>query len=189
MPRPPESGTTTQMIEYEYNISEWNKEYEQWKGITCPCGQGYFDRDGVWISGADVRDGKYEPNPDWSKTNGFAPKAKNRKYTGKLHERWESSSTVQPTMISPYSTSGLYGNVSSYAENNSFQNHGSYLGGTSYEDEGLYQGETEYSSAVGYSEGTPVHSNWSSHIPSSKRTVETLISESQVSGTDGGEPS
>ncbi len=43
---------------FENKRKEWKKGYEEWKNITCPCGMGYFDENGRWVSGEDVRRAK-----------------------------------------------------------------------------------------------------------------------------------
>ena len=144
MPNPPEGATAAQTYKYKDIVSKWEKDYEQWRHITCPCGRGYFDRQGVWISGADVRDGKHEPNPDWSNTNGFAPKSKDRKYTGMLHERWESSDVAEACSSSQYVAPGSFRNVP-YDGDASFQKEISQSEGTSYEDDRSYETIGNYS--------------------------------------------
>lgn len=89
-PKEPEGSHTTSedWILYNTRSAEWDKNYEIWKHITCPCGLGYFDIDGLWRSGADVRNQKYPRNPLWSKNDGVAPKlSKDVKFRAKLHER------------------------------------------------------------------------------------------------------
>jgi hypothetical protein len=45
------------------SMTDWLKEYETWKDITCACGFGYYTIQGEWISGADVRARKAPPRP------------------------------------------------------------------------------------------------------------------------------
>jgi hypothetical protein len=66
--------------EYEKRKKKWDAEYELWKDVSCPCRYGYFDEDGIWISGGSVRawissDGKEgkQPNPRWKDNKGRAP--------------------------------------------------------------------------------------------------------------------
>ncbi len=58
---------------YSLQLQSWEKNYEDWKDITCPCRRGYFDEDGKWVSGGDVRNEVKPPNPRWASTNGMAP--------------------------------------------------------------------------------------------------------------------
>ena len=90
-PWPPEGASEQELIEYWDRQDAWDKAYEEWKHITCPCGLGYFDIDGVWVSGADVRSGK-SPNPLWKENGGLAPprESKYKKFRGKLSERYDS---------------------------------------------------------------------------------------------------
>lgn len=86
MPKLPENATPEQQQRYEREYDEWYRGYQEWKHITCPCGLGYFNTDGVWISGADVRSGREPPNPLW--TNGTADtRDRERGFGGELFER------------------------------------------------------------------------------------------------------
>jgi hypothetical protein len=55
-------------------MKKWRAGYEEWKDISCPCRLGYFDEDGVWISGGEVRAGLKPSNPRWNGNRGRAPK-------------------------------------------------------------------------------------------------------------------
>ncbi|CAI6093026.1 unnamed protein product [Clonostachys chloroleuca] len=50
----------------------WEAEFEQWGGLQCGCGNGYFCREhGDWISGGEVRHGHALPRGD--QKNGCCP--------------------------------------------------------------------------------------------------------------------
>ncbi|CAH0003704.1 unnamed protein product [Clonostachys byssicola] len=50
----------------------WKAEFEQWGGLQCGCGNGYFCREhGDWISGGEVRHGHALPRGD--QKNGCCP--------------------------------------------------------------------------------------------------------------------
>ncbi|PVH76934.1 hypothetical protein DL98DRAFT_639651 [Cadophora sp. DSE1049] len=70
---PPENASKRDWKAYEQQIYDWEEGYKNWKHITCPCRRGYFDEDGKWVSGEDVRRGTVLPNPRWESTNGIAP--------------------------------------------------------------------------------------------------------------------
>jgi len=74
-PKPslPTSASPEEVEKYQALSDEWTKGYDEWKDITCPCGLGYFDEDGVWKSGADVRNGIHPPNSRWETNGGVAP--------------------------------------------------------------------------------------------------------------------
>jgi hypothetical protein len=78
--KPSGSASIREREKYKDNLEKWNKGYEEWKQITCPCGFGYFDVNGVWISGGEAREKKR--NPLWKATGGRAPYAK-----GKLNDK------------------------------------------------------------------------------------------------------
>jgi len=50
----------------EKEVRAWKHERQKWKDITCSCGYGYFDDNGVWISGAAVRARRQPGNPRWA---------------------------------------------------------------------------------------------------------------------------
>ncbi|KAH6684703.1 hypothetical protein B0J14DRAFT_664698 [Halenospora varia] len=52
---------------------KWDEGYQEWKSITCPCGYGYFNRDGIWINGALVQSHQKPFNPLWAHNQGRAP--------------------------------------------------------------------------------------------------------------------
>jgi hypothetical protein len=66
--------------EYEKQIKKWRAGYEEWKDISCPCRMGYFNEDGVWISGGEVRANLKPSNPRWAKNKGRAPRYKGDKF-------------------------------------------------------------------------------------------------------------
>ncbi|KAL2064380.1 hypothetical protein VTL71DRAFT_4874 [Oculimacula yallundae] len=91
-PRAPWDGADRKEREdYEQRLVKWKEAYESWKHITCPCKHGYFDEDGKWVSGGDVRNEKEPRNPRWESSNGIAPDIKLSKirkgYRPKLYER------------------------------------------------------------------------------------------------------
>ncbi|KAG4444115.1 hypothetical protein IFR05_000344 [Cadophora sp. M221] len=89
-PQPPsEEASTRDWNDYEREAAQWEEDYEDWKHITCPCRHGYFDVDGKWVSGGEVRRGKAVPNPRWDSTDGIAPDVTStkEKYKLKLFER------------------------------------------------------------------------------------------------------
>jgi hypothetical protein len=88
--------------EHNLKYDQWKKGYNEWSKITCPCGWGYFDFDGIWVSGADVRKRIRRPNPLWKDTGGQAPTTKDtgrgkpssikfEGFPGKLFERDEDT--------------------------------------------------------------------------------------------------
>ncbi|KAH7327525.1 hypothetical protein BKA65DRAFT_68563 [Rhexocercosporidium sp. MPI-PUGE-AT-0058] len=93
-PQPPSEGSSSKHWNaYQKQITEWEEGYRDWKHITCPCRRGYFDEDGKWVSGGDVRKGVMNSNPRWESNNGFAPdvKANKDRYKVRLFSRVEDS--------------------------------------------------------------------------------------------------
>lgn len=87
MPEKPDENSSEQ--EWEA-YRTWKEGYETWKHITCPCGWGYFDMDGIWISGEEVREGSIDPNPLWKSTRGKAPwTSQKESFKGSLLDRAE----------------------------------------------------------------------------------------------------
>ena len=77
-----------QMNELKERRAIWDRGYDEWKHITCPCGHGYFDSNGEWVSGADVRDGRSPPNPLWAFHGGVSPSLTRSKFQGELYDRY-----------------------------------------------------------------------------------------------------
>ncbi|KAL5328114.1 hypothetical protein ACEPPN_005822 [Leptodophora sp. 'Broadleaf-Isolate-01'] len=86
---PPEDASSRDWEEHDRQVAQWEEEYEDWKHITCPCRRGYFDEDGKWVSGGEVRRGAAVPNPRWESSDGIAPDVRSTrdKYKVKLFER------------------------------------------------------------------------------------------------------
>jgi hypothetical protein len=55
---------------YEKDDAKWLEGYAEWSRITCPCGFGYFNSEGVWISGGKAQAGNF--NPLWEENGGRA---------------------------------------------------------------------------------------------------------------------
>jgi hypothetical protein len=70
----PRRGDFNETEEYEKQKEKWRAGYEEWKDISCPCRLGYFDENGVWISGGEVRAELKPSNPRWDGNRGRAPK-------------------------------------------------------------------------------------------------------------------
>jgi hypothetical protein len=95
---PSEKSSSQQKLEYE----KWKVDWDEWSKITCPCGWGYFNYNGIWVSGAKVRKGNEPSNPLWKDTGGQAPTTKDtgrakpssikfEAFPGKLFERLEDT--------------------------------------------------------------------------------------------------
>jgi hypothetical protein len=73
--RPSEATSHKQKAKLQVKYDEWKKGWDEWSDITCPCGWGYFNTDGIWVSGADVRKLAQPVNPIWKGTGGRHPQA------------------------------------------------------------------------------------------------------------------
>ena len=68
--------------DYDLRKEKWDNDFKEWRDISCPCGYGYFDIHGLWISGGEVRlwlkggyPGQGKPgNPLWRDNEYRAPK-------------------------------------------------------------------------------------------------------------------
>lgn len=85
---PPARPSKNSSVDEHRAYDKWKKGWEEWSQITCPCRNGYFNSEGIWISGADVRNGKSPENPLWEETGGVAPRnIRMDHFRGKLFER------------------------------------------------------------------------------------------------------
>jgi hypothetical protein len=67
-PEPPDDATSTEWEAYYSKDEKWMKGFDDWSKISCPCGYGYFNSEGIWVSGGEARAGKL--NPLWEHNGG-----------------------------------------------------------------------------------------------------------------------
>jgi hypothetical protein len=71
--KPDPDASSEEKNEYRKRQAEWNAAYDVWKDISCPCGWGYFNLEGIWIDGAMVRKRLEPSNPLWAENSGRSP--------------------------------------------------------------------------------------------------------------------